>query len=532
MNSVPHGLSRLQLGILISLALILSFAQLMGPYGVETWESAVLSEHLSYALSIQCLAWLNFGVAMYFVYRSLDTRSKGESLFRARHSALVKLTLVSLLLITRITWWVAPPSPSEDVWRYLWDGERVSQSELVYTNAPSKLRGIEVDSERIRERVGHAQIPTVYPPGAQVFFMFAHRLGSFFGGSIASRLTSWRFILLIAELLLLASLLSMTRRFGLSPCVLLPYVLCPLITFETALAAHLDMIGVALTAFALIAWARGKSFIVGIALGLAILIKFIPLIPLFILMMSTLIRLFNPVNIEAQKVTYRKLRNLVIGLCLIFVVVIYPFYAELSSFGGLWPGLAKYKEHWYFNGSIFPAIRGLLRTLPIELSEGDTHTLTQLILGGLVTVALGLATWIRLYPLAQSSSEDEASLQKSLSAVLELSTFGISLLLLCSPVLFTWYLLWIIPFSVVIVFVADRESWTHSLSLSAVIWGLMSLVTYHPRLNMLQSGEWTFPPILIFIEYGTLTLTILLIKRYTLPSRVMALSPKQTPDIE
>ena len=84
--------------------------------------------------------------------------------------------LAALLIILRISWWPSPPSPSEDVWRYLWDGQRAYLGLSVFSEAPGsavlQLTGHQVDPIllSIFPKIGHAEVPTVYPPGAQLFF--------------------------------------------------------------------------------------------------------------------------------------------------------------------------------------------------------------------------------------------------------------------------------------------------------------------------------------------------------------------------
>ena len=516
------------------LGLSIGIAQILSPESPSVWDNAGLSRHLAYALKVLLCGWFGFGFALCLIQPALKHRAepgRANTPFIPVSSRQIKIILFVVLIWTRVTWWYGPPSPSEDVWRYIWDGERLTQGQSIYSIPPSELRGDDTDLERIRSRIGHAHIPTVYPPGAEVCFAISSCIGALFGGSLEDYLFAWRLILLLAELALLASLLSIIQTLGRDPLFLFPYVLCPHSAFESALSAHLDIIGVALMIYAIAEWVRGRrGFVVGAALGGATLVKFIPLIPFTVMILDGLTTaLYSMKQEERSRARFHLIRMLT-GALVAGCILTYPVLNELIDLGGLWPGLTMYKEHWYFNGSLFTILQTILGVYPISMSVHEAHQWAQTTLGLSIAAAVCLYSWHRFSTQIKTGRErtrvDHAFL------VIELSTFGVSLLLLCSPVVFGWYLLWIIPLSIVIALHDQRSTWIRAMAFTNLIWAFLSAMTYFPRLELLRSGEWSFSPILIFIEYGTLTLTLVLIKRYTLPVASRHSSPIQTLDIE
>ena len=528
---VARSLTTSEVCCLSVLGLIVGVSQLLNPVSLETWEETALHDHLVYALGSQSLGWVCFFIAFYFTWRSKrrstsPDQSKPNS---RRHTIFI---LVALLVWTRVSWWGGPPSPSEDVWRYLWDGERVSRGLSVYTIAPSELKGLNTESERLRERIGHAEIPTIYPPGAQLCFAMSYKIGALLGGSVEQRLIAWRLLLLLTELALLASLLALIRVSGGHPSQLFPYVLCPLISFESSLAGHLDIIGMTCVVASIALWQSGqRGFILGLTLGFAVWVKFIPLLIFVIMIITGLCAISVADEIHQRKRIRRSLLLSCLGLIVMSAFVFYPFYDELIHFNGLWPGLVAYKERWYFNGSFFPVVYWCVRSLSLELTSAEVHSLTQMILGLFILGVLLHSSILRSFTQYRRSRGDRRD-DSGAKVIIEVSVICVTLLLLSSPVIFSWYLLWIIPLGLLTLCLDGSPILSKQFAYMGLTWGVSISLTYFPRLELLSGKEWSFPRLLILLEYSTLALTLLLIKRYTLPSRLSASSPIQTLDIE
>ena len=99
-------------------------------------------------------------------------------------------TIICLAAIVRLINLSMPPLLSEDLWRYIWDGMTYWQGINPFHYAPAArefdVLNLSVGLDDVRRNIGHAHIPTIYPPGAQMVF----QMGTFLGPSqTAMRLT-------------------------------------------------------------------------------------------------------------------------------------------------------------------------------------------------------------------------------------------------------------------------------------------------------------------------------------------------------
>ncbi|HNC73376.1 MAG TPA: hypothetical protein PK362_00620, partial [Elusimicrobiota bacterium] len=75
-------------------------------------------------------------------------------------------------VLFRLTAFLSPPSLSDDIYRYLWDGRVQAAGHNPYRFAPDAP---ELASLRNAEHTGinHKSVPTIYPPLAQAVFRLA-----------------------------------------------------------------------------------------------------------------------------------------------------------------------------------------------------------------------------------------------------------------------------------------------------------------------------------------------------------------------
>jgi alpha-1,6-mannosyltransferase len=114
--------------------------------------------------------------------------------------------------------------------------------------------------------------PTIYPPAAQLIFFLITRIpagviGMKIGWLAFEGVTAWTVIRLLDHL-------------RLPRARLLIYAWSPLVVWEVAGSGHLDAAMAALVVLAILARMRDRDGIAGVALGLAVLIKFFPLVAL------------------------------------------------------------------------------------------------------------------------------------------------------------------------------------------------------------------------------------------------------------
>jgi hypothetical protein len=173
-----------------------------------------------------------------------------------------------LALAAQLPALLAPPTFSDDAFRYVWDARVAAHGIDPFAFAPddSALRS---QRDAAWERINHREIPTIYPLAAQAVFL----LGRAFGP--ASPLLGLKLVLALAlhaTARLVAASASRDRA-GAMGAVLLH----PLLVLETCVDAHVDVVvGLALVA----AWlARGRlPLVAGALVGVAAGVKLVGLL--------------------------------------------------------------------------------------------------------------------------------------------------------------------------------------------------------------------------------------------------------------
>jgi hypothetical protein len=318
----------------------------------------------------------------------------------------------------RATVLLRPADLSDDLYRYLWD-DAVGRAGLSpYALAPEDpaLAGID---PALQDRVAHREVRTVYPPVAQAAFRAAGLAGA--GPLAVKALFGAADVAVVA---LLASGGAAPLRFAAAL-----YAFHPLAVTESAGQGHLDPLGLALLLAALLFLARRRRALAGVALAASVLTKYVSLV--------------------AAPALVRRGR---LALAAPFALTIAVFWIA-ASWGAASPagGLSDYATRWEFNGILYPAVAAVVARsdLPerakesfLALKERLHHPRwTQALFpyfyaGFFARAALGVLLAVLLFGIAWKIRDPWDATFASLGA-----------LLLVSPTLHPWYLLWILPFA-------------------------------------------------------------------------------------
>jgi hypothetical protein len=261
-------------------------------------------------------------------------------------------------LAVRLPLLFCAPTLSDDVWRYVWEGEvwRAGFNPFVHAPDAPVLASLR---DATWERVAHRSVPTVYPPAAQALFVLLAP-----GGVLAWRLFSAGCDVVTAHML--------ARR---DPRAGALWALLPLPALETAVSGHLEGPGVLCLVLAL-----GGS---GAAAAIGAMVKLLPGVLLL---------------------RERPLRAIAWGG---LVVACWIPMIRLD-------GLRTYATTWAYNGSLFPlveqlagaATRPLLQVvgaavvIAAALRTRDRGRLALWTSGALVILSPVVHPWYALWPLA------------------------------------------------------------------------------------------------------------------------------------
>jgi len=322
------------------------------------------------------------------------------------------------------------PEADDDVHRYVWDGriQRLGYNPYLLTPSDPAIAGLHTSETRT---LNNPEVPSPYPPGALLFFRAVTAIHE---SSIALKVAFF-----FCDMAIAIVLLDVLRRSGQGAHWILAYAWHPLLATEAAGSGHVDIVGVLLLVVSGAALFRRWRTVAAISFALAVAVKFLPivLLPLY-----------------WRRVRLRDTALAVAVLALLYVPFLEHGHIPFGSLG-------TYVQRFRFNDPIFATLERVMSP--------------QVVAGLAVLVGLLVALWIR-------SRSREWS---------DTFAWPMAASLLCAPVVYPWYLLWLLPFM-------------RSLgSLPIVIWTLSIIPTYYVWRLRTLGQPWVVPDWVLLLEYGS-----------------------------
>ncbi len=305
------------------------------------------------------------------------------------------------------------PGSDDDVHRYVWDGrvQRLGYNPYIVVPSDPALGGLHTPETRT---LNNPDVPSPYPAGAQLFFRAVT--------AIHESVFALKVAFVVCDLAIVLVLLDILRCNGQGAHWVLAYAWNPLLA-TVAGSGHIDIVGVLLLLVSVAALVRRWLAVAALAFGLAVSVKLVPivLLPLY----------------------WRRVRMRDAALAAIVVGLLYvPFF----NHGRIPIGsLGTYVQRFRFNDPVFATI--------------ERVAAPQFVAGLAVLAGFLTAIWMRSKAPAWSSDAFAWPMAASL---------------LCAPVVYPWYLLWLLPFvrsapTVPIII------WTVSIIPTYYVWHLRTL---------------------------------------------------------
>ena len=287
-----------------------------------------LRQHTIPFLGLYGLACLGYGITACWLLRGLhrsEPRPRGDPI--ALILGLAILFRVTLLFTT-------PPTLSDDVYRYIWDGRLTNAGGNPYAHAVESPLLDQFDSPQ-RALVNNSWMASPYLPAAQALFAAVYRLAP--DSPLAFQVAAVLFDLLTGWLVT-----DLLRRLGLPPARALIYLWNPLVIVEFAHGAHVDALMICLMMTALWALVASRSKLLSVVtLAAATLTKGLPALLLPVVMRRWGWR---------QTIVYA---GLIIAVCLPFALGAgWGLTGPLNGVG-LFGALRIYAAHWNYNGGLY-----------------------------------------------------------------------------------------------------------------------------------------------------------------------------------
>ncbi len=351
--------------------------------------------------------------------------------FEQRISRRVVVIGLVLAAVWHIEFLRVPAGPDDDIHRYVWDGRLQRLGYNPYLVAPSDPAAKALHTSETRN-LNNPDLPSPYPAGAQLFFRVVTAIQeSTFALKVAFAVCEFGIVFVLFDIL---------RRTQQGAHLVLAYAWNPLLAIEVSGSGHIDIFGALLLVVSAAALLRRWRTIAAVGLGFAIAVKFLPVVLL-------------PLYWKRVRMRDAALAAVAVGL----------LYVPFLNHGRIPIGsLGTYVQTFRFNGPVFAAL--------------DRVASPQLLAGLAVLVGLVTATWLR-------STKPELSPDQF--------AWPMAACLLCAPVVFPWYLLWLLPFlmsaSTLLIIV-----WTVSIVPTYVMWHWRTL-----------GRPWgTLPVWVMLLEYG------------------------------
>lgn len=250
--------------------------------------------------------------------------------------------IIFFAFISGVTLIPAPPEQSDDIYRYIWDGKLQHFDISPYTYAPDAPVLEQYHSEKLPRLVNFPHIKTIYPPAAQLLFRISYELSG-------ENPTGMKFLFLLFAIGSIYLFYLILKLRGGDLRLLIFFAWNPLLIMETAVNGHLDILMVFFLLLCLWLFYKNRLIFAGMALGMAVLSKLIPVIfvPLFLLY------LWNR-HLKQPLKPFRFLIPL--------VLTIGGFYAVyFKSAQNMFLTAVNYSTKWYFNNPVFRGILGIFK---------------------------------------------------------------------------------------------------------------------------------------------------------------------------
>lgn len=339
---------------------------------------------------------------------------------------------LAIAAVWHLLFLLKPPGLDDDVHRYVWDGrvQRLGYNPYILVPSDPAFAGLHTSETRT---LNNPNVPSPYPAGAQLFFRGV--------AAIHESVFAMKAAFVACDLAIVLLLFDVLRSSRQATHWILAYAWNPLLATEVAGSGHIDIVGALLLLVSVAAlWRRWRA-LAAVAFALAVAVKFLPivLVPLY----------------------WRRLR---VRDALLAVFVFGLLYLPFIEQGRIPIGsLGTYVQSFRFNDPVFAML--------------ERATAPQVAAGLAVLAGFLTAIWMR---------------RKSAEWSADAFAWPMAASLLCAPVVYPWYLLWLLPF-LRSVRTVPIIVWTVSIISTCYVWRLRTL-----------GRPWLVPGWIMLLEYGAI----------------------------
>jgi hypothetical protein len=362
----------------------------------------------------------------------------------------------------------ARPILSKDAYRYLWDARLTAHGYSPYLHGPGWPGYAHLRDASLYPLVPWKNVPTIYPPLAQLLYRVADALA-------AGNVVGIKVEMLVLDLAAGGLLMLWLSRRGQDPRRAVIYLWAPLPVVEFALNGHEDAAAIAAIVAALLVngtrW-RGSRAVVGMLLGLATLVKLYPAL--------LIVALWR-----------RRDWSLLAGLVLTVAAGYAPFWRDGLAASGF---LATYltQDHINYGGALL-----FVRWAGHALGAGTAAI--QVVGAAAAALGVGAVAWLRADP--QWHFPRLGPISRATIGPIGAAAGIIELWLAFSPHVFPWYAAALLPFCALYV---GRDGRPLVRSLAVGAWTFCALVPLAYIAFAVSDLGWLYPALYLAAAAATL----------------------------
>ena len=367
-----------------------------------------------------------------------------------------RVIVVGLVLaaLWHIPFLLTTPGSDDDIHRYIWDGrvQRLGYNPYIVVPSDPALRALHTPETRT---LNNADVPSPYPAVAQLFFRAVT--------AIHESIFAMKVAFVLCDLAIVLVLLDVLHRSRQGAHWVLAYAWNPLLATEVAGSGHIDIVGVLLLLVSVAALGRRWRAVAAVTFALAVGVKLLPIVLL-------------PLYWKRVRVRDGVLGAAVVGF----------LYVPFLNHGRIPIGsLGTFVHRFRFNDPLFAVLERVASP--------------RLVVGLAVLVGFLTAIWLR---------------KKSAVCSSDAFAWPMAASLLCAPVVYPWYLLWMLPFV--------RSASTVPI----IIWTVSIIPTYYVWHLRTLGRPWLVPGWIMLLEYGSVAAAAAIIEFRRL--RRPAVTPSST----
>ena len=382
-------------------------------------------QNLNVDISLLWLYWISYAALWLFLGVGVWFWARLKPQFLSLKKTFWLIFIVALIP-RLIVVFATQPTLSDDIWRYIHDGDTFVAGHNPYQTAPAEITPENSPSHpEVHKRINHPHLVTIYQPISQYVFavvsLFKVQTWDAWGDK------TFRLAFVFFDLGIIYLMLSSFKQTGRSLWFATLYAWHPLPIAEIAGSGHQDVLGILPLLGAFLLYQSHKKtmprvILTGKLFAISLAVKPI-MAPFFIPMIWWL---------RKEK---KRLLAFVLSTIKILIIIYIPFFFLQGGVQGLINTSRTFMDKWETNDSLYPYFFKLFNS-----NSNDTQIFIVFLL--LLTIVLGLLSKENLWKIAIA--------------------FVLAALLFSSTV-HPWYLLWLLA---LLPFCFSLPAWVFSLTIS------------------------------------------------------------------